>query len=87
MLDPDPYKDPDSLNPDPQLWSEPLALPIIRYLPYLAADEDVRDLEEEDEHLGVLVPPARPEGKEPLLLQLLLCFLHHKKEYRESCFV
>jgi hypothetical protein len=31
MLDPDPYSDPNSLNPDPQLWSQPLALSIIRY--------------------------------------------------------
>ena len=49
---------------------------------YLAADEDVGDLEEEDERLGVLVPPARPEGEETLLLQLLLRLLYrHTKTW------
>jgi hypothetical protein len=43
--------------------------------PYLTADEDVRDLEEEDERLGVLVAPVGPEGEESLLLQLLLTLL------------
>ena len=34
------------------------------------------DLEEEDEHLGVLVPPAGPEGQKSFLLQLILSFLN-----------
>ncbi len=29
MLDPDPYSDPDSMNPDPQLWKEAFAVALI----------------------------------------------------------